>query len=102
MLFRSGKVLVNSPEVFVQSGKYVAAPLIIGDQEDEGTLISFLQMNLSDTASLVEYLSSVFYTGATKSEFYKSWLKHSTKSRLLLEALFAPVSPERYILGSSV
>ena len=62
-----GEVLVDSPEVLVQSGKYAAVPLIIGDQEDEGTLFSFLQTNVSDTATLVEYLSSAF-TGATKSE----------------------------------
>jgi carboxylesterase type B len=63
-----GKVLVDSPEVLVQSGKYAAVPLIIGDQEDEGTLFSFPQTNVSDTASLVEYLSSLFFAGATKSE----------------------------------
>jgi carboxylesterase type B len=63
-----GKVLVDSPEVLIQSGKYAAVPLIIGDQEDEGTQFSFFQTNVTDTASLVEYLSSVFYAGATKSE----------------------------------
>jgi len=63
-----GKVLVDSPEVLVQSGKYAAVPLIIGDQEDEGTLFSFPQTNVSDTASLVEYLSSLYFAGATKAE----------------------------------
>jgi carboxylesterase type B len=63
-----GKVLVDSPEVFVQSGKYAAIPLIIGDQEDEGTLFSFPQTNVSNTPSLVEYFSSLFFDGATKSE----------------------------------
>ncbi|KAN0075057.1 Alpha/Beta hydrolase fold [Elaphomyces granulatus] len=62
-----GKVLVDSPEVLVQSGKYAAVPLIIGDQEDEGTIFSFPQTNVSNTPSLVEYLSS-WYDGPTKSE----------------------------------
>ena len=63
-----GKVMVDSPEVLVQLGKYAAVPLIIGGQEDEGTLFSFPQTNVSDTSSLVEYLSSVCFDGATKSE----------------------------------
>ncbi|KAM0433387.1 hypothetical protein ACHAPT_004264 [Fusarium lateritium] len=63
-----GEVLTDSAEVIVQSGKYAAVPLIIGGQEDEGTLFSFTQNNLSDTSALVDYLSSIYFHGATKSE----------------------------------
>ncbi|KAJ4174350.1 hypothetical protein NW754_004767 [Fusarium falciforme] len=55
-------------EVIVQSGKYAAVPLIIGGQEDEGTLFSFTQSNVSDTSTLVEYLSSLYFHGATRDQ----------------------------------
>ncbi|RSL59433.1 hypothetical protein CEP53_005813 [Fusarium sp. AF-6] len=63
-----GEVLSDSAEVIVQSGKYAAVPLIIGGQEDEGTLFSFAQSNLSDTSAIVEYLSSLYFHGATKTQ----------------------------------
>ncbi|KAI8665975.1 Carboxylic ester hydrolase [Fusarium keratoplasticum] len=63
-----GEVLNDSAEVIVQSGNYAAVPLIIGGQEDEGTLFSFAQSNLSDTSAIVEYLSSLYFHGATKHQ----------------------------------
>ncbi|RSL69706.1 hypothetical protein CEP54_002161 [Fusarium duplospermum] len=63
-----GEILTDSAEVIVQSGKYTAVPLIIGGQEDEGTLFSFTQSNLSNTSSLVDYLSSIYFHGATKTQ----------------------------------
>ncbi|KAH7235139.1 Alpha/Beta hydrolase protein [Fusarium solani] len=63
-----GEVLTDSAEVIVQSGSYAAVPLIIGGQEDEGTLFSFTQSNLSDTSALVEYLSSLYFHGATRDQ----------------------------------
>jgi len=49
-----------SPEVAVSNGKYAKVPIIIGDQEDEGTLFSLTQSNISTTAELVTYLQSYF------------------------------------------
>lgn len=63
-----GTTLTASPEVLVNSNKYAAVPMIIGDQEDEGTLFSLFQSNITTTADLVEYLSSVFFNDATTDQ----------------------------------
>ncbi|KAK0724361.1 Alpha/Beta hydrolase protein [Lasiosphaeris hirsuta] len=63
-----GKVLTASPDVLVKNKKYAAVPMIIGDQEDEGTLFSLFQTNITTTAKLVSYLSTVFFNKATDSQ----------------------------------
>lgn len=63
-----GKVLTASPNELVTSGKYYAVPMIIGDQEDEGTLFSLFQNNVTSTDDLVEYLSSLFFNDATTAQ----------------------------------
>ncbi|KAM7214959.1 Alpha/Beta hydrolase fold [Rhypophila decipiens] len=63
-----GKVLVRSPELSVSSGKYAAVPMIIGDQEDEGTLFSLFQNNVTNTPRLVSYLNDIFFHGASKKD----------------------------------
>jgi len=63
-----GKVLPQSPEVAVQNGAYAAVPMIIGDQEDEGTLFALFQGNISTTADVVDYLSTMYFHGASKSD----------------------------------
>ncbi|CAK7202864.1 hypothetical protein SEUCBS139899_005591 [Sporothrix eucalyptigena] len=63
-----GTVLTDSPDVLVEANKYAAVPMIIGDQEDEGTLFSLFQSNITNTADLVEYLSSVFFHDATTAQ----------------------------------
>ncbi|KAK0625075.1 Alpha/Beta hydrolase protein [Bombardia bombarda] len=63
-----GKVLTKSPEVLIATGQYAAVPMIIGDQEDEGTLFSLFQSNITTTPKLVQYLSSVFFSSATAAQ----------------------------------
>lgn len=63
-----GVVLTESPDLLIAAGKYAAVPLIIGDQEDEGTIFSLLQDNITNTAELVEYLQTYFFTHATTAE----------------------------------
>lgn len=60
-----GTVLTESPEILAENGQYAKIPFILGDQEDEGTLFSLTQSNLSTTADVVEYLSTVFFHDAT-------------------------------------
>ncbi|KAI1330672.1 carboxylesterase [Xylariaceae sp. FL0255] len=60
-----GTVLTASPEILVQDGKYAAVPMIIGDQEDEGTLFSLFQSNITTETELIDYLSSIFFYDAT-------------------------------------
>lgn len=63
-----GNVLPDSPDVLVKSGRYHAVPMIIGDQEDEGTLFSLFQPNLTRADDVVEYLSDLFFHSATEEE----------------------------------
>lgn len=56
----SSKFFPISPEIAVSAGAFTKVPLIIGDQEDEGTLFSLSQTNISTTDDLVSYLSTYF------------------------------------------
>lgn len=58
-----GKVLVDSPDVLIRAGRYAKVPFIIGDQEDEGTLFSLSQSNITTSDALVNYLSKVVFPG---------------------------------------
>ncbi|KAL2166994.1 hypothetical protein VTG60DRAFT_1888 [Thermothelomyces hinnuleus] len=63
-----GKVITKSPDVLVKEGKYAAVPMIIGDQEDEGTFFALFQSNITSTDKLVKYLGSLFFHGATTKQ----------------------------------
>lgn len=49
------------------SGRYARVPFIIGDQEDEGTLFSLAQTNLSTTDDLVTYLNDFYFPQTDRS-----------------------------------
>ncbi|ORY76325.1 cholinesterase [Protomyces lactucae-debilis] len=61
-----GKVLPDSPDKLLQQGQYAKVPLIIGDQEDEGTLFSLMQQNLTTTEELSDYLQKYFFINARR------------------------------------
>ncbi|KAL2146352.1 hypothetical protein VTI28DRAFT_4377 [Corynascus sepedonium] len=63
-----GKVLTKSADLLVRERKYAAVPMIIGDQEDEGTLFSLFQSNITSTEKLVSYLGELFFHGASKKQ----------------------------------
>ncbi|KAF3351932.1 hypothetical protein VdG1_09386 [Verticillium dahliae VDG1] len=63
-----GKVLTQSPDVLAATGKYAAVPMIIGNQEDEGTLFGLFQPNLTTTDRFVDYLQQLFFNSATKAQ----------------------------------
>ncbi|KAG7107484.1 secreted lipase like protein [Verticillium longisporum] len=63
-----GKVLTQSPDILAATGKYAAVPMIIGNQEDEGTLFGLFQPNLTTTDRFVNYLQKLFFNGATKAQ----------------------------------
>ncbi|PSS20628.1 hypothetical protein M430DRAFT_139316 [Amorphotheca resinae ATCC 22711] len=60
-----GVVMTDSPDILVENGQYAKVPFIVGDQEDEGTLFSLLQSNISTTEDLVNYLSTIFFHDAS-------------------------------------
>jgi carboxylesterase type B len=59
-----GTALTLSPDILAQNGQFASVPFIIGDQEDEGTLFSLSQSNLSTTADVVNYLKTIFFYDA--------------------------------------
>jgi len=61
-----GVVLPDSPDRLALNGHYAAVPMIIGDQEDEGTLFSLFQSNLTTENDLINYLSDVFFHDAPR------------------------------------
>lgn len=63
-----GKVLTQSPDKLVASGKYASVPLIVGDQEDEGTIFALYQHNLTTTEQIVDYLERIFFYGASRKQ----------------------------------
>ncbi|KAL2270659.1 hypothetical protein VTJ83DRAFT_30 [Remersonia thermophila] len=63
-----GKVLTKSPDVLSKEGKYAAVPMIIGDQEDEGTLFALFQPNVTSTDRIVSYLRNIFFHDATQKQ----------------------------------
>lgn len=63
-----GVVLTESPDLLIAAGKYAAVPLIIGDQEDEGTIFALFQSNITTSAELVTYLQTYFFNEATIAE----------------------------------
>lgn len=63
-----GTVLTDSPERLVRSGKYASVPFIIGDQEDEGTIFSLFQNNISTTEQVVDYLQDLLFFDATRQQ----------------------------------
>jgi carboxylesterase type B len=63
-----GKAITASPEELVTQGKYAKVPFIVGDQEDEGTLFGLFTPNLTTTAEVSEYLSTVFFDEATTAQ----------------------------------
>ncbi|KAJ5212775.1 secreted lipase [Penicillium cinerascens] len=63
-----GKVLTDSPEILAESGRYASVPFIIGDQEDEGTIFSLAQVNITTTEEIVDYLQNIFFFDATRDQ----------------------------------
>lgn len=94
-----GKVLTQSPDSLILSGKYAAVPMIIGDQEDEGTLFGLFQPNISTTNQLVDYLASYYFASATKDELtqlvniYGNGISAITNGSPFNTGIFNEISP---------
>ncbi|KAL0468467.1 sterol esterase [Neurospora intermedia] len=73
-----GKVLTQSADKLMLAKKYAAVPMIIGDQEDEGTLFSLFQSNITTTSKLVSYLNDIFFNDATESQIKSLVSTYST------------------------
>ncbi|KAF8262660.1 carotenoid ester lipase precursor [Lactarius quietus] len=63
-----GVFLVDDPQKLVQQGKIARIPFITGDCDDEGTLFSLSQVNVTTDAELRNYLSEFFFIGITDAQ----------------------------------
>ncbi|KAJ2982084.1 hypothetical protein NUW58_g6522 [Xylaria curta] len=63
-----GRILTACPAVLAKTGKYAAVPMIIGNQENEGTVFALFQSNITTESALVSYLNDVFFHNATRDE----------------------------------
>lgn len=63
-----GHVLPLSPDELAATGQYHAVPLILGDQEDEGTIFSIFQSSIKTDDDFVNYLSENLFADATKDQ----------------------------------
>ncbi|CAG8974658.1 hypothetical protein HYALB_00010754 [Hymenoscyphus albidus] len=63
-----GIVLTKSPETLIAEKKFAKVPFIVGDQEDEGTIFALFQSNISTTAQVVNYLTSIFFHSASTEQ----------------------------------
>lgn len=74
-----GKVLVDSVEKVIASGRYYPVPTIAGCQEDEGTLFALFQRNLKSDEDLVRYFSEVYFAN-TPTDKIATWVKSYSKN----------------------
>jgi len=63
-----GRTLTSSPDELILRGKYAAVPMIIGDQEDEGTLFALFQSELTTTDKLAKYLRDYMFDDASPAQ----------------------------------
>lgn len=64
----------ESPEIPLRDGRFTKIPIIIGDQEDEGTLFGLATANLTTDAELTGYLVSYFARTSTDARKHVSAL----------------------------
>lgn len=63
-----GELLTASTDDLAATGKMAPIPFIIGDQEDEGTLFSLVQKNITTTEDIFDYLKLYFFNDASDSQ----------------------------------
>ncbi|KAL9487940.1 hypothetical protein ACSS6W_000217 [Trichoderma asperelloides] len=74
-----GYVLTDSPDVLARAGKFHHVPMILGTQEDEGTLFSIFQRDMGTTDKIVKYLSDYYFKTADTeliTEFVDTYSKY--------------------------
>ncbi|KAH9060193.1 carotenoid ester lipase precursor [Lactarius vividus] len=63
-----GVFLVGDPQKLVQQGKVARIPFVAGECDDEGTLFSLSQTNVTTEAELRDYLSEFFLPNVTDAK----------------------------------
>jgi carboxylesterase type B len=82
--------------VLAKAGKYHHVPMILGNQEDEGTLFAIFQQDMSTTEKIVNYLSKYYLHNASKEQItdfvdtYSTRVVDGSPFRTLLKFEFFP------------
>jgi len=66
-----GDFLVDDPQKLVQQGKVARIPFVTGDCDDEGTLFSITQLNVTTEEEIREYFSTYYFPNATPDQMDK-------------------------------
>ncbi|KAF8264081.1 alpha beta-hydrolase [Lactarius quietus] len=69
--YADGVFLTDHPQKLVQQGKVARIPFVSGECDDEGTLFSLSQTNITTDAELRVYLSEFFLINVTDAELDK-------------------------------
>lgn len=90
----------TSPEFSIQCGQFAKVPIIIGDQEDEGTLFSQVQYNLTSTETSLITLRP--YSRALNVRFWWIWRQNIIPTIPPQVHPFAPDPQMRFIPSISI
>ncbi|KAJ9419876.1 hypothetical protein FOXG_22198 [Fusarium oxysporum f. sp. lycopersici 4287] len=63
-----GRIITASAEILARKKKYAAVPMIIGNQENEGTMFGIFSYNLTTKANTISYLNDIFFRSATRKQ----------------------------------
>ncbi|PTB60138.1 hypothetical protein M431DRAFT_73177 [Trichoderma harzianum CBS 226.95] len=63
-----GQVLSDSPDALQRAKKFHQVPMIIGTQEDEGSLFSLTQRDMGSTEKIADYLSEYYFHNANHDQ----------------------------------
>lgn len=69
----------NSLEVLLNDNMFVAVPMILGTQEDEGTIFTQKQTSINNTKRLTKYLHGHYFHNMTKDSTEDFLKKYATK-----------------------
>lgn len=98
-----GRVVRASPEELAEKGQYHAVPMIVGDQEDEGTLFAIFQRSLKTKEDLIDYFAKEHFVHATRQQITElvdvytqatldDGSPHRTGSRNALYSMYKPLA----------
>lgn len=63
-----GDFLQGNPQRLIRAGKVAKVPFVTGNMDDEGTLFSFTQSNLTTEDDFRTYIRQLFFKGASDAE----------------------------------
>ncbi|KZL79159.1 sterol esterase precursor [Colletotrichum incanum] len=91
-----GVVFRDSPDILARNGRYAAVPMIIGNQEDEGTLFVLFKPGILTTSQLVGYLSELYFHNASRVQLttlVDTYDRRSSAGSPFRTGIFNEISP---------